>query len=54
MCRHFAPGGEFGVFGPFRGVLIDYTVFFSQFCIDSITVHVSALLPGELGDFEVF
>ena len=33
MCRPFAPIGEFGVFGPFWGVLIDSAVFAVAFAL---------------------
>ena len=74
MCWPFVPIGEFGVFGPFWGVLIDSAVFAVAFALiqslctcvcmpdafkgslslSGSSVHISVLLPGELGAFDVF
>ena len=60
MCRHFAPVGEFGVFGPalhrFDHCARACTcpMHLRGFQASLASLRVSVLLPGEFGVFEVF
>ena len=60
MCRHFAPVGEFGVFGPALH-RFDHCaracacpMHLRGFQASLASLRVSVLLPGEFGVFEVF